>query len=179
MQTPRAESRLPDDGFAASNPYSALNRRGRSESQPRESNADASVRVKPAAPEDGFDPESAPSKTALAEGLDQLPFAESVRILSEAMKAQVRQNQGVGRAAVQADDGAALHPKAGESLNHLLDSLSSALEKAGLESGNHCALQRILGDIRNSVQYGPNATASGGMGAIKKGPNPGLLNLSA
>jgi hypothetical protein len=143
--------------------------------------------------------------------LDQLSFSESVKILSEAMKAQVRQggrvdaSGGIGRlvgegvsgspgSAVgetngeaigfKGDDGSEASP-AGKSLNHLLDALGSALDKAGLEQGNQSALQRILGDIRNSVQYGPRGYAQGadGGGAAKqgvlKGPNPGLLNLSA
>jgi hypothetical protein len=136
--------------------------------------------------------------------LDQLSFSESVKILSEAMKAQVRQggridaSGGMGSvgndpsagssvgegAGFKADDGSEATP-AGKSLNHLLDALGSALEKAGLEQGNQNALNRILGDIRNSVQYGPKGFASGASGqasaqqGILKGPNPGLLNLSA
>lgn len=125
--------------------------------------------------------------------LDQLSFSDSVRILSDAMKAQVRSGKSVD--AFAADDSmAALEGtepgQAGQSLNHLLDALGSALDKAGLEKGNQAALNRILGEIRHSVQYGPKGYATGLSGqagegshaakqGVIRGQNPGLLNLSA
>jgi hypothetical protein len=178
MQTPKAGSRQLDDGYVASNTYASLNRRS-TDPNPKDSLTKGQSLLKDLISEEGLSHQAAQGKGSALEAFEQLPFAESVKILSEAMKAKVRQTQATPAKPALADDGGAVHPKAGESLNHLLDSLSSALEKAGLETGNHATLQRILGDIRNSVQYGPNTSGTGGVGGIKKGPNPGLLNLSA
>jgi hypothetical protein len=113
--------------------------------------------------------------------LDQLPFSDSVKILSEAMKARVKRNAATlenGASASDPDpsntaDAPPSRPVA-ESLNDLLDALKSALDQAGLEKGNQSTLTRILGDIRTSVQYQPQ-----GKGGIKTGPSPNLLDLSA
>jgi|GEM_PF-6306512 len=119
----------------------------------------------PADPDPALAEEDAKGPPAQAE-LDQLPFGESVKILSEAMKA------GYKRMAAQ-EGGVAAKP-AGESLDDLLDALKSALDQAGLEKGNQASLTRILGDIRNSMRYQPK----GGAG-VSSGPNPNLLDLSA
>ncbi len=128
-----------------------------------------------------------PSESADAGNWDQLPFADSVKILSEAMKARVKRQSGF-----TADDGAPGHKDsgpsdakaangtsnsarpAGQSLNELLDALKSAMDRAGLEKGNQNTLTRIISDIRNSIQYEPQ-----GKGAVKSGPSPNLLDLSA
>jgi hypothetical protein len=107
--------------------------------------------------------------------LDQLPFSDSVKILSEAMKAGTLENSANARVP-DPSDGADTKPSrpVDESLNDLLDALKSALDQAGLEKGNQSTLTRILGDIRTSVQYQPQ-----GKGGIKTGPSPNLLDLSA
>lgn len=118
------------------------------------------------------------AEIADAGALDQLPFADSVKILSEAMKARVKRQSGF-----IADDGAPANASseanhaarpAGQSLNELLDALKSAMDRAGLEKGNQNTLTRIISDIRNSIQYEPQ-----GKGAVKSGPSPNLLDLSA